>query len=315
MAVQYKDYYQTLGVARSASQEEIQKAFRKQAAKLHPDVNKAPDAEAKFKELNEAYEVLRDPDKRKMYDQLGSNWKAGQSFTPPPGWQANDFGGAAEFAGFSEFFESLFGGGLGGGFGGFRDLGGRRGRQRAAAGADHEAELEVDVEDLVRPAKKSIQLQGPDGAQQIELTIPAGIRDGQRIRLAGQGGAGAGGGPAGDLLLRVRVRPHAVLAIDGDDLRTDVAITPWEAMFGAEVSLDTPSGRIALKVPPNSQGGQVLRLRGLGLATAGGGRGSLLASLRIVNPEAPSEREREHYERLRQESSYQPAPRLRKPSG
>lgn len=319
MAVRYKDYYETLGVPRSASQDDIQRAFRKLAAKLHPDVSKEPEAETRFKELNEAYEVLKDPQKRKLYDQLGSNWKAGQSFQPPPGFEGQefDFGGAGAFAGFSEFFESLFGGGGGGGRRGaaFEEMfgGAGRGRQpRARAGSDLEAEIEIGVEDLLRDGKQPIRLQGPEGIQQLEVSLPRGTREGTRIRLAGQGAPGSAGGPRGNLILHVHLRAHPVFQVEGDDLRAAVAVTPWEAMFGGEVALPTPSGEVKLKIPPASQAGQTLRLRGLGLPKEDGSRGALLVTLRIVNPPDPSPRERELFEKLRAESTFVPGDRLQR---
>ena len=264
MAVKFKDYYQTLGVARTATAHEIKKPFRKLAAKFHPDVNKEAGAEARFKEINEAYEVLRDPEKRKLYDQLGPNWKAGQEFTPPPGWesfgqgrrrapQPGGFDGHVEFedfGDFSDFFSSLFGG-MGGMGGGGRGFGGRTARARR--GEDQEVELPLTLEEVLRGGKKAIELQtqslGPDGqprvtTQRYDVTIPTGVHDGTRIRLAGQGAQGAGGAPAGDLHLRVRLLPHPQFEARDGDLRTVVQITPWEAALGGEITLPTLTGSL-----------------------------------------------------------------------
>ncbi len=325
MAVQFRDYYEVLGVPRTATQEEIQRSYRKLARKYHPDVNKAKDAEDKFKEINEAYEVLKDPDKRGKYDQLGANWKAGQEFRPPPGWDVQfDFGpgrgGQSEFqwggsGGFSDFFEALFGGQ------GFRNAyrtgGGRPGQGQvwAQAGADQEATLRISLEKAFRGATESITLQmqsvTPDGQVSLqeknyEVKIPAGILTGQKIRLAGQGGPGTGGGPRGDLYLRVEIDPHPVYRLNGRDLTVDLPISPWEAVLGAEVGLMTPAGEVTLKVPPGTQSGQRLRLRAKGMPNPKGASGDLYALINIVVPREPSERERELFQKLQEVSSFRP---------
>jgi curved DNA-binding protein len=324
MTVKFRDYYEILGISRSADEKEIQKAFRKLAAKLHPDVNKAPDAEAKFKELNEAYEVLKDPKKRQLYDQLGPNWKQGQEFSPPPGWKQTDFDhGGVDLGDFSDFFSQLFGGGMRGAFrGGGRSasFGGRQ--AQAQRGEDFEAELELTLEEAVAGGKKPVQLQSQsvdaDGVVRpklvrYEVAIPDGVVEGTRIRLAGQGGPGAGHGRAGDLLLRVRWQPHPRFAVDGHDLRTIVQITPWEAVLGGEVVVPGLQGSVTLKIAPGSQAGQTLRLRGQGLPRGGGERGDLLAQLRIVVPTSVGERERELLAEWRAASGFAPEQRARHP--
>jgi curved DNA-binding protein len=322
MAVTFQDYYQTLGVNRTASQDEIRRAYRKLARKYHPDVNKAKDAEEKFKQVNEAYEVLKDAEKRKLYDQLGANWKAGQEFRPPPGWEnvRFEFGGAPgaeEFdlgGGFSDFFEMLFGGRQatrrGGGAGG-------RGAQAtwSMAGQDHEAEITVRLEDSYYGATRTITLQGHEVDEQgrlratshtYEVRIPAGVTDGSRIRLAGKGGPGIGGGPSGDLFLKVRIEPHPRFRVDGHDLQVEVPVTPWEAALGATVEVPVVEGTANLKIPPGIQSGQKLRLRGKGLPRRDDGRGDLLALVKIVVPKALTERERELFAEMARVSSFNP---------
>jgi curved DNA-binding protein len=325
MAVKFRDYYEVLGVPRTATQEEIQRSYRKLARKYHPDVNKAKDAEDRFKEINEAYEVLKDPEKRQKYDQLGPNWKAGQEFRPPPGWDVHfDFGagggGQSEFqwggtGGFSDFFESLFGGQR------FQSAQ-RTGRGRpgqgplwAQAGSDQEAVLRISLEKAFRGATESIGLQmqsvTPEGQLSVqeknyEVKIPAGILSGQKIRLAGQGSQGTGGGRSGDLYLKVEIDPHPVYRISGRDLTMDLPVAPWEAVLGAEVRLMTLAGEVTLKVPPGTQSGQKLRLRGKGMPNPKGGAGDLYALVSIVVPKAPSEQERELFEKLQQVSGFQP---------
>jgi curved DNA-binding protein len=321
MAVKFQDYYETLGVDRNATQEQIQTAYRKLARKLHPDVNKSPDAEEKFKRLNEAHEVLQDPEKRRRYDSLGENWRAGQDFTPPPGWQFfgsrpgggggfrfETFGGDFEdspFAGFSDFFDMLFGGSD---TNGRRrsPFGGRSGRSawtRAAAGADQEAEIAISLEEAHRGVRKTISLEG---GKTLEVNIPAGTTDGHRLRLRGQGGSGSGGGQPGDLYLRVRLAPHPLFRLNGEDLEVEVPVAPWEAALGARIEVPLLEGKATLKLAPGAQSGQRLRLRGKGLARRHGGQGDLYAVIRIMVPSSLSAREKELYEELSRVSSFQP---------
>jgi len=337
MSVKYQDYYQILGVPRNASQDEIQRAYRKLARQFHPDINKNSDAEDKFKKIGEAYEVLKDPEKRKRYDLLGENWRAGQDFSPPPGWESRtgragpgggargfDFtnlGGMAGDGNFSDFFESLFGGGLGG----FRTAAGRpKAGDWSMKGQDHEAEITISLEDLYSGSKKTIALESmkPDATgrmqrvtQNLEVNIPAGITDGRRIRLSGQGEKGAGGGPAGDLYLRIHIAPHPVFKLKGHDLTVDVAVTPWEAALGAQIEVPTMEGTATMRVPAGIQSEQRMRLRGKGLiksmsgSAPGGERGDLYAVIRIAVPKTLTPKERELFEELDKHSSFKPRQR------
>src|SRR6185295_4602371 len=311
MAVAFRDYYEVLGVPRGASNEEIRSAYRKLARENHPDVNKDPGAEDRFKEISEAYEVLRDPEKREKYDRLGQNWKAGQDVSGASGFEGFDFGsGDGGFrdvrmdfgGGFSDFFEGIFGRGRSG-FGGGRG-GGRNGF--ASRGQDQVAEIEVSLADAAKGGKRKISLA--DG-RDYEVNIPAGVRDGQRIRLAGEGGSGAGG-PSGDLFLRVRVRPDPRFDLEGNDLYVDLPVTPWEATLGADgVEVPTLDGNARVRVPPGSSCGRQLRLRGEGMPDGRGGRGDLYATVQIKVPKELSPREREHFERLAEVSSFSPRSR------
>ncbi|MEW6378529.1 MAG: DnaJ C-terminal domain-containing protein [bacterium] len=335
MAIKFQDYYQVLGVPRNASQDDIQRAYRKLARKYHPDINKSPDAEERFKKINEAYEVLKDPEKRKRYDMLGENWRAGQDFTPPPGWDFrggraagtgggtwrgvnfSDLGDIGGLGGgkFSDFFETLFGAGLGG----FRTAGGRtQAGDWTARGQDREAEITIPLEDAYQGAKKTISLESvrPDAAgqpqrvtQNLEVTIPAGITDGKRIRLSGQGEKGMGGGPPGDLYLRVHIAPHPVFQLKGHDLIVEVPVTPWEAALGAQVEVPTMEGTARVKIPAGVQSGQRLRLRGKGLPMSGGMRGDLYAMIQVAVPKTLDPKERELFEELARHSSFQPRQR------
>jgi curved DNA-binding protein len=306
LPVAFRDYYEVLGVPRGASEEEIRAAYRKLARTYHPDVNHEPGAEDRFKEISEAYEVLRDPEKRDRYDRLGANWKAGEDVSGAEGFGGfgsgqGGFGDVrVEFGdgnGFSDFFESLFGGrGPGArrtaGFEGF-----------ATRGGDQEATLEISLQEAARGGRRKISLG--DG-RDYEVEIPAGVRDGQRIRLAGAGGRGAGNGPAGDLFLRVRVKPDRRLRVDGSDLYVDLPVAPWEAALGATVEVRTLDGTARVKVPPGSSSGRRLRLRGEGMPGPGKAHGDLYATIKIVVPKKLSERERELFEQLAEASQFDP---------
>lgn len=326
MAVKFRDYYESLGIPRTSTQEEIQRAYRNAARKLHPDVNKKPDAADTFKEVQEAYEVLKDPEKRRKYDQLGANWKSGQDFSPPSGWEsfrtrsagprpgAGDGGFSVEdAAGFSDFFESIFGGSGAGGFAeefGRARSGPRAHRGAAArprAGRDIEAEMEITLEDAYRGGSRSLRLRADDGEERtLTIKVPPGTTDGAVIRLAGQGQPGLRGGPAGDLLLRTRVAPHPRFRLSGLDLETTLDIAPWEAALGAKVDAPTIDGPVTLTIPPGSQSGQKLRLRGKGLPDRQGGRGDEHVVLRIVVPRTLTDAERALWERLANESGLRP---------
>jgi curved DNA-binding protein len=297
MAVGFRDYYETLGVPRDASNEDIRKAYRKLARETHPDVNKEPGAEDRFKEVSEAYEVLRDDEKRAKYDRLGSNWNRGEDVSGAPGFDPRGFGngaggtrfdfGGGDFAGgdFSDLFEGLFGGRRGGGF--------------STRGGDHEATLELSLEEALRGGKKKITFA--DG-RDYEVNIPPGVREGQRIRLAGEGGEGRGGGPRGDLLLRVRIRPHPRFRLEGSDLYTDLPVTPSEAALGAEVPVRMLDGSTTrVRLPAGSSSGRKLRLRGEGMPG-----GHLYATVMIHVPKKLKKEERELYERLAEVSGFDP---------
>ena len=301
MAVGFRDYYEVLGVPRGASDEEIRSAYRKLAREYHPDVNKDPGAEDRFKEVSEAYEVLRDPEKREKYDRLGANWKAGEDVSGASGFGGTSgFGGGeaqgfGDGAGFSDFFESFFGGrrGASSGFEGF-----------SMRGGDQEATIEVTLEEAARGGKKKISLA--DG-RDFEVRIPPGVRDGQKIRrAAGQGGGGASGGPAGDLYLRVRIKPHPRFRREDDDLVVEVPVAPWEAALGATVPVPTLDGSAKVQVPAGSSSGRRLRLRGEGMPGPGGRKGDLYAAVRIVVPKRLEKRERELFEELAAVSRFDP---------
>lgn len=336
--MEYKDYYKTLGVERGASKEEIQKAYRKLARKYHPDVSKEENAEDRFKEISEAYEVLKDEDKRQKYDQFGSAWKqARQSGQPPPGFEGFQFdfgspggqgagrsGGGFRFrgdpsafggmggSGFSDFFEALFGGQGGArGFGadpGAAGFGGPRGTRGAARGADQEASISLGLEEAARGGKREIGLADPatGGSKSLSVSIPPGVKPGSKIRLQGQGAPGMGGGPAGDLYLKVELLPHPRFELDGQNLRTTVPITPWEAALGGHAEVPTLNGTVTIKVPAGTSSGRRIRLKGKGFPRRKGEAGDLIAELRIVVPEEVSDEERELYEKLAEVSSFDP---------
>ena len=306
--MEYKDYYDILGVDRNADAAEIKKAYRKLARKYHPDVN--PEAEAQFKDVGEAYDVLGDSEKRAAYDQLGANWQQGQSFRPPPDWESQfEFSGdgpSMEGGGFSDFFETLF------------RRAGAQGYQRSARtgglhGQDQHARIMLDLEDAFAGATRVLTLQMPHidemgrvlmQEQSISVKIPKGVKEGQHIRLAGKGAPGIGEGAPGDLFLEVSFAPHPVFRIEGRDLYMDLPVTPWEAALGGAVAVPTPGGKVSLTIPKNARTGQKLRLKGRGLP--GATAGDLYALLKIVNPPVTSDKARELYEKMAQELSFDP---------
>lgn len=313
MSVGFRDYYDTLGVSRDASDEEIRRAYRRLARENHPDVSREPDAGQRFAEISEAYEVLRDPDKRSRYDRLGENWRAGQDVSGAEGvggWQdvRVDFGdgaggGFAGGPGMSDFFDQLFGRGTarGGTGAGGRGAGGRsRFEGFTSRGDDVEAVLELPLEEAAIGGRRSISLA--DG-RDYEVEIPPGVRDGQRIRLAGEGAEGIGGGPRGDLFLRVRIRPHRRFRLDGRDVYLDLPVAPWEAALGASVRVPTLRGSARLRIPAGSSSGRRLRLRGEGMPDPGGRPGDLYAVVQIHLPRRLTREQRELFERLAQASS------------
>jgi curved DNA-binding protein len=310
--MEYKDYYKILGVERNATQDEIKRAYRKLARTYHPDVSKEPGAEAKFKDAGEAYEVLKDPEKRAAYDQLGPGWQQGQEFRPPPNWDAGfEFSGGgytgADATQFSDFFESLFGRmrGGGAGFAGAREF--------HAPGQDHHAKIVIDLRDAYTGAKRAITLRVPEVDAQghvavkdrtLNVTIPKGVREGQHIRLAGQGAPGIGKGPAGDLYLEVRFAPDPVFRVEGKDVYLDLPVAPWEAALGASVKVPTPEGPVMLKIPPGSTKGRTMRLRGRGIP--GAPPGDLHAVLKIIVPPADTDKAKDLYRQMERELPFNP---------
>lgn len=320
--MEYKDYYKTLGVDRKASQDDIKHAYRKLARKYHPDVSKEKNAEEKFKDVQEAYEVLKDQEKRAAYDQLGSNWKSGQEFRPPPGWQEShtrfytmdDMGGfEGDLGGFSDFFTNLFGGAGGGARrGGFsREAYEGAFQQR---GADQHAKVNISLEDAFRGTSKTIQLQVPEvdargnvayKTQTLKITVPAGASQGQQLRLAGKGGPGIGGAPAGDLYLELNIEPNTQFSLQGNDVYLTLPVTPWEAALGADIKVPTLGGIVGLKLPPGSQAGQKLRLKGRGMPNKGA-TGNQYVILQIQIPKAQTDADRELYEKMRELMPFNP---------
>ena len=312
--MEFRDYYQIMGVERSATQDEIKRAYRKLARKYHPDISQDPDAEAKFKEMGEAYEVLKDPEKRAAYDQLGRNYKDGQDFTPPPGWDAGfEFSGGgfsgADTAAFSDFFESLFGGG-------FTRAGGRSGGFHAR-GQDHHAKILIDLEDAIHGASRTITLQVPEVTQQghvvtrnrtLNVTIPKGVKQGQQIRLTGQGAPGMGDGGAGDLYLEIEFKPHKHYHVEGRDIYLDLPVTPWEAALGGKVKVPTPTSEVEMNIPAGSHAGKKMRLKGRGIP--GKTAGDFYVILQISLPKADTEKAKALYTQMKQELNFNPRQKL-----
>lgn len=317
--MEYKDYYAVLGVDRKASQDDIKQAYRRLARKYHPDVSKESNAEEKFKNLQEAYEVLKDPEKRAAYDELGANWKAGQEFRPPPGWQqrgnthfytsqGGDFS-EADMGGFSDFFSNLFGGRAQAQGFSREDFEGFKAR-----GHDQHAKIQVSLEDAFHGTTRTIQLQIPQAnasghiqpaLRTIKVTIPPGAAQGQQLRLAGQGGPGMGGGPAGDLYLEIDIQSHPLYSLHDRDVYLTLPVTPWEAALGAKIKVPTLAGPVDLKLAPGSHAGQKLRLKGRGMP----GKphpGDQYAVLQIQIPPAHNEEQRQLYEKMAQIMPFNP---------
>lgn len=329
--MEYRDYYKILGVARTATADEIKKSYRRLARKFHPDVSKEKDAETKFKEVQEAYEVLKDPEKRAAYDQLGSEWKSGEQFRPPPDWgggfefrggprqgraSSGARGGARhteefeEAEGFSDFFSSLFGGGARGFSGGGANPFGGAG---ARAARDHHARVDVDLEEAFAGTTRTLELKRPDlkpdgtldlKTHTVRVTIPAGVTEGQLIRLAGQGEQSTGGGKPGDLYLEVHIKPHRLFQLEGRDVTLTLPIAPWESALGATVTVPTLGGGVEMRIPPNSQSGQKMRLRGRGLP--GQTPGDQYIQLKIVVPPASTPEARAVFEEMKQKLDFNP---------
>ena len=316
--MEYKDYYKVLGVTRTANVDEIKRAYRKLARRYHPDVSKEPRAEEKFKEVQEAYEVLRDPEKRGAYDQLGAQWKQGEQFRPPPDWgQGYEFsfgGGGEDAAGFSDFFANLFGARTP-----FGRTGGASFRRR---GGDRHARIEIDLEDSFHGAERAIRLQNPDVTpdghvsvreKEVRVSIPVGVIDGQQIRLRGQGEPAGPNGAAGDLYLEVGIRPHPLFQLEGRDVAVTLPLAPWEAALGASVEAPTPGGPVELKIPAGARSGQRLRLKGRGLP--GQPAGDEFVVLKVVLPPGDSPRARALYEQMQRELSFDPRAELKRQPG
>ena len=316
--MEYKDYYDILGLKKEASQDEIKRSYRKLARKYHPDVSKEDESETKFKEVGEAYEVLKDPEKREAYDQLGSNWQGGQEgFQPPPDWDQNfDFGGGGYTQGnaqdYSSFFEDLFGGGQSAG-GRYTNQGGQsRGFQ--SKGENVRAKIMIDLEDSLNGAQQSVKVSSPEVNAQgqmvnkektLNIKIPKGIKEGQSIRLSKQGSPGHGGGEAGDLLIEVAFNTHSLYSINEKDISLNVPIAPWEATLGATIQVPTPDGKkVDMKVPADSQQGRKLRLKGKGLP--GKDAGDFYVILQVMLPPSSDPKVKEYNEKMRDEIDFNP---------
>ena len=308
--MEFQDYYKLLGVSRNASDAEIKKAYRKLARKYHPDVSKEADAEEKFKQVKEAYEVLKDPEKRQAYDQFGQNWKQGQQFNPPPGWDAQ---GASGFAGggftgadagdFSDFFENMFGGGAG-----FRQGGFSGGRSFKTRGEDLHSKVTVNLEDAYHGTTRSIRLQVPEVTAQghiqhklktLNVKIPKGVTAGQQIRLSGQGGAGQGGGKNGDLYLEVEFAKHPHFTVEDKNIYLHLPLAPWEAALGEKVTVPLISGKVDLKIPAGSESGKKMRLKGKGIPAKV--PGDFYVILEIVTPKAETAAQKDLYANMQKE--------------
>lgn len=316
--MEYKDYYKIMGLAKDASQGDIKRAYRKLVRKYHPDVSKEKDAEERFKEVGEAYEVLKDPEKRAAYDQLGANWKAGQAgFQPPPDWDAGfEFhgggftGGGANRADFSDFFSSLFGQRMGGFQNSYQT--------QHTRGEDSHAKVFIDLEDAYHGASRSLSLRstvlGKDGRPEIKvrtlnIKIPKGIKEGQNIRLQGQGSPSMMGGKPGDLYLKIEFNPHSIYKVEGANVSLELPITPWEAALGAKVQVPTPAGKIDLKIPSGASSGQRMRLKGRGIPAKVAG--DFYITLEIVLPDKLSDQEQSLYKALQQATgSFNPRAKL-----
>lgn len=308
----FKDYYNIMALERDASQDEIKRAYRKLARKYHPDVSKEADAESRFKELGEAYAVLKDPEKRAAYNELGANWKAGQDFQPPPDWDAGfEFTGGGDSSAHSDFFESLFGHGFGPAHTDHRQAGFH------ARGDDHHAKVLIDLEEAYRDATCDITLRTPEldsnghvttKQRTLNVKIPKGVKQGQRIRLSGQGSPGLGKGQAGDLYLEIEFKPHKLFKVEGRDLYLDLPVSPWEAALGATVKAPTPEGPVDLKIPQGTTAGRKLRLRKRGIP--GTPPGDLYATLKITLPAADNDAAKELYRKMEKELAYNPRSEL-----
>lgn len=288
--MQYKDYYKILGVSRDAKPEDIRKAYRKLAKQYHPDINKDSGAEEKYKEINEAYEVLKDPEKRQKYDTLGMNWQQGQDFTPPPGWQHVEFGGnmGGDMGGFSDFFQTLFGsGGLGDLFSGSRTHYQQRPMRR-----DSEVDLTLSLEDIFRGGTYNLVLNGSKGKRNLSVRLPKGITEGSQIKLPGKSEGG------GDIYVNIHIKPNTNFEVSQYDLTREIRVPAWDAVLGKDINLDTITGSVTVKMPPGIQDGQKLRLRGKGLPKRDGTNGDLFVKIRIDIPRHLTQKQKDLWQEL-----------------
>lgn len=311
----FKDYYAMMGIKRDATQDEVKRAYKKLARKYHPDVSTEADAEERFKALGEAYEALKDPEKRAAYDQLGTNWKNGQDFRPPPDWDAGfEFNGGGYTAGnaveYSDFFESLFGQG-------FQSAQTTQHGSFHTRGENHHARVFIDLEDAYHGASRSISLQSPELDNQgrvitrqrtLNVKIPKGVKQGQRIRLSGQGSPGMGKASAGDLYLEINFNPHSIYRIDAHDVYINLPLTPWEAAMGAMIKVPTPDGPVDLKIPANTGNRRKLRMKGRGIPAKT--PGDLYVIPQITLPPADNDAARALYQRMAEELPYNPRSQL-----
>ncbi len=304
--MEYKDYYKILGVSRNASQDEIKRAYRKLARKYHPDVSKEKNAELRFKELGEAYEVLKDKDKRATYDQLGSNWQAGEQFRPPPGWNQGSASRDGGGVNFSDFFDSMFGGG-----------GQQYHNPFRSKGEDQHTKISISLEDAYHGSTRTLKLEVPEihrtghritKTRTLNVKIPKGVTQGKKIRLSGQGAGSVNGGPRGDLYLEVIIKDHPLYRLEGKDISFNLPITPWEAALGGSIKVPTLAGSVDLKLPPDSQSGKKLRLKGRGLP--GNPAGDYYVILQIMTPKANTNKEQEFYRKMAEEFSFNPRANL-----
>ena len=284
MGIQYKDYYKILGVSREATSDEIKKAYRKLAKQYHPDVSKEANAEEKYKEINEAYEVLKDPEKRKKYDTLGMNWQSGQDFTPPPGWQHVEFGGG-DMGGFSDFFKTIFGGGLGDIFGGSNF-------QQQPVRRDSEVSVTLSLEDVARGGVHNFAFSSSSGKRNIKVNLPKGITEGSQIRLPGKADGG------GDIYVTIHIAPNKIFEVNEFDLTREIKVKVWDAVLGKDLTVGTLDGEVMIKMPPGLQDGQKLRVRGKGMPKRDGTNGDLYVRIKIEIPRRLNSKQKDLWQEL-----------------
>ena len=290
MGVQYKDYYKILGVSRDAKLDDIKKAYRKLAKQYHPDVSKEKDAEEKYKEINEAYEVLKDPEKRQKYDTLGMNWQSGQDFTPPPGWQHMEFNGS-DMGGFSDFFQTIFGGGRRG-FGGFQDIFSNASNYHHPMQRDSEVSVTLSLEDIVKGGVHNFTFNGTNGKRTLKVNLPKGITDGSQIKLPGKSDSG------GDIYVNIHIEPHRIFEVSGYDLTCEIKVSVFDAVLGRDINIKTIDGEVAIKMPPGIQDSQKLRIRGKGMPKRDGTNGDLYVRVKIEIPRHLTQKQKDLWQEL-----------------